>query len=242
MCTVCGDHHKFWECERLTSMSVDERRKCCLERGLCFNCLGQGHMVASCPKDKQCRRKGCSLRMKHNTLLHPELPPRPPPAEVVGTCTNDNDGETIQMCSTTVISKSVYLRVVPVLIHGNNGTIKTYAMLDQGADVTLCSKTLFNKMGILGRNKTLSITTINNSQSIPGIEFDVTLSPVNGSSEIHLDNVWTADRIPVKSSSIATRADIGSCPHLADIKLTELEDKSVKLLIGANTPEVFFCE
>ena len=242
MCTVCGDHHKFWECERLISMSVDERRKCCLEKGLCFNCLGRGHVVASCPKDKQCRRKGCSLRMKHNTLLHPELPPRPPPAEDVNTCTNDNDGETIQMCSTTVISKSVYLRVVPVLIHGNNGTIKTYAMLDQGADVTLCSKTLFNKMGIPGRNKTLSITTINNSQSVPGIEFDVTISPVNGSREINLDNVWTVDRIPVKSSSIATRADIGSCPHLADIELTELEDKSVELLIGANTPEVFFCE
>ena len=46
----------------------------------------------------------------------------------------------------------------------------------------------------------------------------------------------------MKSSSIATRADIGSCPHLADIELTELEDKSVELLIGANTPEVFFCE
>ena len=97
-------------------------------------------------------------------------------------------------------------------------------MLDQSADVTLCSKTLFNKMGIPGRNKTLTITTINNSQSVPGIEFDVTILPVNRSREINMDNVWTVDSIPVKSSSIATRADIGSCPHLADIELTELED------------------
>ena len=51
------------------SESHEGRLKFVRRRGLCDNCLLQGHVVKSCPKPSFCKVTGC--QSKHSTYLHP---------------------------------------------------------------------------------------------------------------------------------------------------------------------------
>ena len=57
----------------------------------------------------------------------------------------------------------VRLRVVPVTVRGIDEAhkVQTYALLDNGSDVSLCDKNLIKRLGITGVPTTFSLTTVN---------------------------------------------------------------------------------
>ena len=69
----------------------------------------------------------------------------------------------------------VDLRIVPVKLIGTDGrTVKTYALLDSGSDVSLCDKRLISELGLGGVEKTFSFMILNEvKRDRCGLEVDL---------------------------------------------------------------------
>ena len=79
------------------------------------------------------------------------------------------------------------------MVTGENGrTYKTYALLDDGADKTLCDERLLWKLNVPGRPVTFKIATVSSTRStVSGKEVDLQVTSASGVGDICLQGVWT---------------------------------------------------
>ena len=64
-CSVCGNDHRLYACDKFKEFSVTDRRLAVKKLNLCFNCLNSNHYT------QQCMSRSCTkCNRKHNTLLH----------------------------------------------------------------------------------------------------------------------------------------------------------------------------
>ena len=161
-CLVCNGMHQLWNCERFKRKSQGDRIKIIRDAKLCENCFKVGHMSKRCMLRGGCYVEGCS--MKHMTILHPPSPPwtsSPSQAahhSAVDPSGTDNVRSDIIASQNHVIgagehdSKSnsannVRLRIFPVRVRGKrlDKVVETYALLNNGSDIALCDKNLFEQ-------------------------------------------------------------------------------------------------
>ena len=67
------------------------------------------------------------------------------------------------------------LRIVPVRLSGADGgfEIEIYAFLDDGSDITLCTNSLAETLGLSGKPMTFSLITVNEKDlSRSGVEVE----------------------------------------------------------------------
>ena len=134
----------------------------------------------------------------------------------------------------------VSLRIVPVRVSGADGgpEVETYAFLDDGSDITLCSNSLAETLGLSGKPMTFSLTTVNQKdRSRSGFEVELNVKALKSDDSIHLNKVWTVDRLPVSRRSIPTDEDVRGWSYLHGIEFPKLEDQKVEILIGNDNPE-----
>ena len=82
------------------------------------------------------------------------------------------------------------LRIVPIKIHGRNHVIDTYALLDEGSDVSLCESSLLNELNIESCDKTFHITTVSDEGTTNhGKEVSLRISSIDGSADIDMTRV-----------------------------------------------------
>jgi hypothetical protein len=107
------------------------------------------------------------------------------------------------------------LGIIPVTVKGRDGYFcQTYALLDDGADKTLCDEKLIQKLNKSSRPVTFQISTVNSTRNaIHEKEVDLTVSPISGESEGKLHNVWTVKQLPISTHSAATADDIRNIPY-----------------------------
>ncbi|XP_055922749.1 uncharacterized protein LOC129953531, partial [Eupeodes corollae] len=67
VCPMCTEDHILPSCKTFIRSDVNARRNFVKEKGLCFNCLRNGHASNKCRSTFRC--KMCSSR--HHTLVHP---------------------------------------------------------------------------------------------------------------------------------------------------------------------------
>ena len=67
-CVFCYLEHDSLKCNKLTDLSVPERRQEMMKRRLCFKCLSTAHVVKECKMKVECGKCGAD----HITPLHPE--------------------------------------------------------------------------------------------------------------------------------------------------------------------------
>lgn len=248
-CPLCSESHKLTRCEQFKNKTPQQRKEFTMQARLCHNCLGRNHIASNCRSEFTCKVSGCGK--KHHTFLHPTSPDiannnnntaqttttttttSSQPSQVSGAGASGN-------CGSTSIEKrsKVSLRTLPVTVSSSDGTtqIDTYALLDDGSDVTLCSDSLVNQLGLNGITTNFSITTVNGQTSTRQGK-EVKLIVRGSESVIDLDKVWTVDKLSISSHSIPTAEDIASWPHLNGIDLPDLDDKEVTILIGSDYPE-----
>ena len=53
-CVICQQTHDIQSCDKFAALTVDDRAALAGRDGLCFNCLGRGHVSAKCPSDVRC--------------------------------------------------------------------------------------------------------------------------------------------------------------------------------------------
>ena len=124
---------------------------------------------------------------------------------------------------------------IPVVVKGMNGnSFQTYALLDDGADKTLCDERLLDALNVSSRPVTFYIATVNSATH--GQEVDLQVQGVNSNHQVNLHKVWSVKRLPISVNSIVVRDDIKKLSYLKDIDVTKIATNDVMLLIGTDSP------
>ena len=77
-------------------------------------------------------------------------------------------------------------------------TVVTYAVLDNGSDVSLCDNDLAVKLGVQGKLKTFYLTTQEKEDSPKvGREISLTIEALDGVEKITVPRLWTVDKLRV---------------------------------------------
>ena len=78
--------------------------------------------------------------------------------------------------------KRVCLRVIPVRVQGlcNGRITETYALLDDGSDVSLCDQRLLEKLVLKGVSRQFTLTTLSNTEEQSGLEVSLNVSSIVG--------------------------------------------------------------
>jgi hypothetical protein len=222
--------------------TIQNRLKLVRKKGLCNNCLFNGHIARSCPKESFCKVSGCQA--KHSTFLHPKNVNRRDEKSLDEQSTEANDKETNQTEITgaqngyvntnnsrcDVIGAGVTstgLAIVPVKVKCRNSdkTIVTYAFL-----------WLLKQLGAKGEETTLSLTTIQHENSpTECLVVNLEVFDLEENNIVDLPYVFSTSKLPVVESSIPKQADVDIWSHLKDIQITRI-NASIGLLICNDAP------
>ena len=146
----------------------------------------------------------------------------------------ETTSHTYSMTSRTKVA----LQVVPVKIMNNDGhSVTTYALLDTGSEETFLSKTISDRLGLEVKNcSTLAVCTLSGESSVKVGQANVQVKAVDNHEDrtLTIENVKVIDNLTITT----TRArDLSQWPHLTDLKIPDVENNQVTMLIGANVPE-----
>ena len=233
---------------------------------LCDNCFKVGHFATGCMQKSGCYIEGC--KEKHMTVIHP--PERYPPTsqvthEIHEMKNNDanpnNQSHARETAEHTIqnhaigagvrnpgrnigaVGTKVRLRIVPVKVQGKQPgqVVETYALLDNGSDVSLCDEKLIDELGISGVQIHFSLTTQEKRDSPrSGYEVKLIINSIDDESSLEVPKVWTVERLNISELSIPRDQDVDKWSHLQGIELPEIDNKEVRVLFGCNVPEAFW--
>ena len=260
-CLVCSGRHEIWKCERFRGFTHEEKRKVVQQGGLCNKCLVKGHIAKECPKvNFKCQKSGCGGN--HHTLMHRYTTatggePKTGtglkenkvdsnngnaeqqsqarqgnalPRNVTGA---GNDRETA-VATTGAGENRVCLGIVPIKVQGKGGDrmVETYALLDNGSEVTLCHERLAKELKLDGDRLRFTLTGMTGSAQVESCLVDLVVTSMNESATVELLNVRTVNNMPISTSCIVKKEDLARWPHLRDIDIPVIENGEVMLLIG----------
>ena len=261
-CLLCSELHQLWNCEQFKKKSFEDRMKIIRDARLCDNCFKLGYFASGCMQKSGCYIEGCGG--KHMTVIHPperSLPPRqeiPENHQMINkgnqSHARDNVEHTSQnhaigagvrrTCSNaSAVGGKVRLRIVPVRVQGRQPgqVVVTYALLDNGSDVSLCDEKLIDELGISGVQRHFFLTTQEKKDSArTGYEVKLIINSIDNESRLEVPKVWTVERLNISEQSIPRDQDVDRWPHLNGIELPEIDNKEVRVLIGCNVPEAFW--
>ena len=237
--------HLIERCFSFRKESLKAREDVVRKEKLCNLCLCKGHFEKQCRRKETCMVAECGQR--NHSLLHPTLKPckeEKKSLEVedqVG-INNKSEGEaSTGHCGATGAGRPrVRLRVIPVKVRGVDEAheVETYALLDDGSDVSLCDSSLVQRLGITGVPTAFSLTTVNEGKKeTRGEEVRLIVSDLNGNENIDVTRAWTVNNLPVSKRSIPIANDVFGWSHLDGIVFPELENEKVSMIIGSDVPE-----
>ena len=255
-CVLCHNAHVIFSCKQFKDMKPEERFQMAKDKHLCFNCLKPGHSSSRCFLNRTCSINGCNR--KHSRFLHmkkkdtttgadasndsSQQSPSPDVNEVPSSSQNGfidttSDGN---FGNATGAGKRCVLPIVPVRVQAATGgnVLRTFALLDTGSTNSFCTKSLTQKLNVTGRKQTLSLTTLDNAQCTMDtsvVSLIVDTGPM--SDRVKLDNVFTKDKINIKSDHMATVDEMSEWTHLHGINLPFASGQEIGLLIGQDAPE-----
>ena len=126
------------------------------KRELCFCCLSKDHWSNRCFVKKHCQVDAC--KGYHHKLLHrvenKEANHGPPKEENVGATSESRQPSQVKR------SISVLLQVIPVTIHGANGSLNIHAMLDNGSTCSLVVSDVADKLSFKAPQKQIILNGI----------------------------------------------------------------------------------
>ena len=231
-CVHCKGKHKLIDCDVFKTLDYEVKKGIVSKFKMCENCLNFKHLAKECKKPNGCDVQGCGR--KHHALLHKDSERVHVESDASGRCAATN---------AHMSERKVSLRIVPVIVKNGQVQVKTYALLDDGSDVTLCSEELVRKLGIKGISRQFTITTVNQSkESRNGVEISVQVGSLDGIENVNLERVWSVAALPISVQSLPDQTELGRWKHLADVILPKIDAKDVGLLIGSDNPEVFWVQ
>ncbi|XP_049886650.1 uncharacterized protein LOC126381173 [Pectinophora gossypiella] len=228
-CLCCGGNHDVPDCKKYKRMTVNERWQWVKEEKICFKCINGKHRRFTC-KAKRCGIENCLL--PHHSTLHMDTSPaaatqpKSPPV---------NEENVLSASATTSGPAKVLLKVCPVEIRVPGGpSLKRYALLDEGATITLMDEGLANDLGARGHVSPLHIHGATASQK--ETQSRVVKIEVRGQHEeqFHDITAHTVKQLTIGSQTVKRK--FIEYEHLKHLPLDDMSYESARpsLLIGAD--------
>ena len=148
--------------------------------------------------------------------------------------TGAGDGNGIAVAATGAGETRVCLGIIPVKVRGKSSSqiIETYALLDNGSEVTLCHEQLANKLELEGERLSFTLTGVTGSTQVESHVVDLIVLSIDESVAVELPGVRTVAQMPISGSCIPKKTDLACWPHLRGIDIPAVENREVLLLIG----------
>ena len=233
-CPKCGGDHKLFRCRQFNDLNVEERVDLVFAKGLCLWCLQKGHLAKDCHNNRPCGVDGCQRR--HNQLLHggsirnarstdhatttDGQPAGRGGQEVAG-------GETRIVTASTRIGKTTgtLLQIVPVRIHGENEDFHdTYALLDPGAESSLCNEAVLNRLNLRGENGQLCLQTVEGTgrpKASAKVKLELSSLASNETRRITVPEAWSVPSVNIDMPNISKRQR-ERWRHIQDLDIPEM--------------------
>ena len=229
----CEGHHKLATCPAFLQKTPEQRAKFVGESGRCFACLKHGHRSRHCTSVEKCGEGGC--QGKHHRTLHGSGRVFSRLDEAGGAANRPTVAVTTPQRDETTL-----LQIVPVRVHGEDSYVDTFAILDSGAQVSLCTENIARKLKLKGEAQPLSLNNVEGSgQRRMALKTSMKLTPLARDSEpgsIMATEVWTVPRLNVPSPQISSRTR-AQWQHLEGLDITLARPDQVEVLLGANVLE-----
>lgn len=245
-CVFCREkNHHIQNCPKFVKLSVSDRIENTKRLKLCINCLRGNHL------QKYCYAGHCKkCPAKHNTLLHLESNRVEQRSTLVPESNNPNlnnldnanssnsanysNSVSYQIPNNYTVSTNVLLSTAVVLVKDSSGSYHPCrVLLDSGSQSHFVSEQLCNRLRIKRNKINMSVTGINQVNSIIDYQCSVTIES--------LSNSWIADIVclivPVINNGLPDRSlDVSPLNIPPNIKLADpsfSESGPIDLLIGA---------
>lgn len=156
-CPECGQGHKMHQCPKYQALTVERRWDFLKAKKICFKCAHYRHRRGSC-QAKSCGVRQCDR--PHHASLHYDKEDKP------ATESEPQSDEAVLSVAANQATgaQTVLLKMCPVVVAGPRGEVNTYALLDEGATITLIDEDLARKVGAEGPRHPLYLHGVNMSQ------------------------------------------------------------------------------
>ena len=247
-CFVCKGLHDLFKCPIFLSKLPVERKRVVWEHRLCYNCLRKGHKVTDCKMKASC--KDCGKR--HHNLLHAKASQEADEASSSASSSSESQSkgpEKVVSASAGInnskglvdSTRRTILKVVPVKAWLNDPAehVCTYAFIDEGLSVSLCSRDLANRLGVPIIQSNVELHTNNAVTTVNSMVQRLAVKGIEEVSAFQINDALIMDEIVDVSSSIPSSDLIKSYSHLKDINFPQLENKRDELLLGSELHQAF---
>lgn len=217
-CVICDKSgHMVEQCVKFDRFSPDERWKAVRLHDLCRSCL-KNHAPWPCRRPKECSVSGC--RIRHHPLLHyPSNNLRP----TISSSQNHHS-----------VGHKVIYRIIPVTVYGISDPVHTYALLDEGSEVTMIERSLADQLGLKGISDPLhlrwtgDVTRVESGSRV----MNLAISGRGKAKHHELINARTVEKLELPVQSIKLRELVEAYPHLHGLPVEDYENARPLLLIG----------
>jgi len=244
-CCCCKEAHWTSKCKEFANKPVAERAEIARSNGLCFRCLNKGHMKNDCPFSKlRCQVEKCNYR--HHTLLHGSAAPKrskekePTAADgkkTVSVKSTDaakgGKGADVSSLAVSGSENTVLLGIVPIVLRYSDKAVHTYAVLDNGSETTLITKTISEELGIDGPTQLRRFKWFDHHEEEKEVKMvNFTFANESGSKSFDVKNGFIVERLTISERkcdwpTIKTQYD-----HLSLLDLPAIDSSLVTVLIG----------
>ncbi|XP_075163256.1 uncharacterized protein LOC142235886 [Haematobia irritans] len=226
VCLKCGGEHKLSTCSDFISLKHNDRWQFVRQNKLCFRCFGK-HSLRRCYSKKPCGTDGCKL--PHNLLLHTK------PQQL-----NTNGGQESPVLFHAGEKKVAVFRYVPITLYGNNISLDTWALIDEGAGCTLVEDEIVNQLGIDGPSEELCLRWTGDVTKTYTASKKVSIyisSREKGSMKHKLLNVRTVEKLDLPEQTLES-STINSCEYLRNLPITPYTKIKPSVIIGLDNAKL----
>lgn len=238
-CAYCeSTEHYLSQCSAVTKLSKDQLREWIRVNKRCWRCA-RTHQAAQCTLKKPCN----ICQGKHLLALH----------EINTRAERGNKDVAVkeESCLTSSAADSLYLdrpgagnrvmlKVVPVLVHYEDRTLDTFAILDDGSERTMLLPAAAKFLGIKGTPEALPLRTVRQDiQILHGHTVSFHVSPAaNPHTSYKINGAFTAGRLSLAQHTYPIDRLKRKYKYLSGIPLPALRDAQPTLLVGSDNPQL----
>lgn len=162
-CYNCKGDHWLEKCPDFLGMNIEGKKKILSTNSLCYRCFRKGHGIKSCNFTKGCTIDNC--RSKHHTLLHEQKE-------------SNYSNSAVKSSPKRRIGLGI-IQVSTRTKHGKKEQINV--LVDEGSDTTLIREDVLYKMGIEGKQSSMTIVGVGGvKREISSIEAEIELRTNDG--------------------------------------------------------------
>ncbi|UYV63054.1 hypothetical protein LAZ67_2002992 [Cordylochernes scorpioides] len=232
---------KLGTCQEFAKLSLDDWIKFVRSRNLCINCLGVNHYANHCKITVTC--KVCN-RKHHTTLHHYNYRRRQGPISTTEHQANTSEEQnhhqtvnhTVLSNNTSILETNIFLSTVLIKVFNpNNDELMCRALIDSGAQKSLITETLADKLNIAQEHTKVKIAGFNSTiESQVNKIIKIKLSSIYDNFKFETKALIVKD-LSYKIPNFYTHNPIW--PHLNNLKLADPEfyiPRPIDIIIGAD--------